>query len=253
MCTFLGITITKVDGPVSSRNYHVGNMEDQKGPSINVGKSGVIVVDTEKLIQQKQDPVQGKLSKSAKKKKKKNKKQGDVNSTVVQNDVKKMVTLKNPIFQSFQQKPEPAGDRNESCAPAAIFTNENGMVTIRSSRLQQSLSNGGLAETTLNSMPLSSISNLMPEIQKSSNSSNMLDSKSDTISPFNAQEILSGLPGIEITKVNKRSANSEPEVHKSCQTAQVSIIPSSNGGEKFSLDKDDWLYGEFGHLNLVVL
>ncbi|CAG9855308.1 unnamed protein product [Phyllotreta striolata] len=242
-----GITITKVEGPVSNRNYPANNAADQKGSSINVSKSGVIVVDTEKLVQQKQDPVQTKLSKSAKKKKNK-KKQSDPSIIAAPNDLKKMVTLKNPVFQSLHHKPEPFIDRNsESCGPAAIFTNENGMVTIRSSRLQQSLSNGGNMDSSLNPLPLSSISNLLPDIQKSPTNAGIpmpseLDKKADAISSFNAQEILSGLPGIEITKVDKRNVKIEPEVKKTCQTAQLSIIPASNGGDKFNLDKDDWLY-----------
>lgn len=102
----------------------------------------------------------------------------------------------------------------------------------------------------LNSMPLMSLSNLLPEMQKPKTnpnvfvpSQNCTEEKKD-MSPFNAQEILSGLPGIEITKVDKKAVKSETDINKSCQTAQVSIIPASNGGEKFPLDKDDWLYGK---------
>ncbi|CAH1153298.1 unnamed protein product [Phaedon cochleariae] len=40
------------------------------------------------------------------------------------------------------------------------------------------------------------------------------------VSPFNAQEILSGLPGIEITKVDKKAVRSDAEANKACQTAQ---------------------------------
>ncbi|KAJ8923728.1 hypothetical protein NQ315_010309 [Exocentrus adspersus] len=249
-----GITITKVEGPISNRCYQVGNMEDQKGSAINVGKSGVIVVDTEKLIQNKQntEATQGKGAKGSKKsRKKKNKKQVEVpvspnaQSSISAN--KKMITLKNPIFQSFQPKPEPPViDRNsDGCGPAAIFTNENGMVTIRSSRLQQSMANGGV----LNSMPVLPMSKLLPEVQKSKQTSNcfmpnhhVMEEKNEIMSPFNAQEILSGLPGIEITKVDKKAIKTDMESNKSCQTAQVSIIPASNSGEKFNFDKDDWLY-----------
>lgn len=242
LCLPPGITITKVEAPVSNRNNQVPNMEGQNGPTINVGKSGVIVVDTEKLIQQKPNtmPSQSKLSKSAKKKKKKNNKKQETASCTTPNDDKKMITLKNPIFQSYQQpKPNQCVNKNvDNCAPAAIFTNENGMVTIRSTRLQQTLSNG----RSVNPTPLTSI----PQFRESSARSHVFNqsqgSSDDVISAFNAQEILSGLPGIEITKVDKRSIKSEPEVSKSCETAQVSIIPASNGGDKFSLDKDDWLY-----------
>lgn len=233
-------------------------MEDQKGSAINVGKSGVIVVDTEKLIQNKQStevaPIKP-LKNGKKSRKKKNKKQveNSVSPDTHQSDStgnKKMITLKNPIFQSFQSKsdPPPVDKNGDGCGPAAIFTNENGMVTIRSSRLQQSLSNGGV----LNTMPLMSMPKLLPEMQKSKANSNrympshqnLAEEKNEIISPFNAQEILSGLPGIEITKVDKKNIKPELESNKSCQTAQVSIIPASNSGEKFSFDKDDWLYGK---------
>ncbi|XP_056645374.1 putative autophagy-related protein 11 [Diorhabda sublineata] len=239
LCLPPGITITKVEAPVLSYNNQAENKEGPNGPTINVGKSGVIVVDTEKLIQQKPNTVISKLSKNAKKKKKKNKKLEGTSCTSP-NDDKKMITLKNPIFQSYQQPQQnQCFDKNvDNCTPAAIFTNENGMVTIRSTRLHQSLSNG----RSVNPTPLTSI----PQFQESSVRSHVLNQSQgpadDVISAFNAQEILSGLPGIEITKVDKKSKKSEPEVSKSCETAQVSIIPASNGGDKFSLDKDDWLY-----------
>ncbi|CAG9816498.1 unnamed protein product [Phaedon cochleariae] len=98
-----GITITKVEGPVPNRNYQVGNVEDRKGSTINVDKSGVIVVDTEKLIHNNQaDGGQAKSSKTGKKnKKKKNKKPAEVPAETAQ-DGKKMITLKNPIFQELE-------------------------------------------------------------------------------------------------------------------------------------------------------
>ncbi|KAG5898856.1 hypothetical protein JTB14_014283 [Gonioctena quinquepunctata] len=221
-----GITITKVEGPVSNRNYPVSNGEDQKGTTINVGKSGVIVVDTEKLSSDKQnvDPAQTKTGNYSKKNKKKKKKMTENQQSVP------------------KQEPPPVIDKNvDSCAPAAIFTNENGMVTIRSSRLQHSLSNGA----ALNPMPMS-MPSLPPDVRKSKANPTPyvpppVEEKNEVMSPFNAQEILSGLPGIEITKVDKRAVKSDSEINKSCQTAQVSIIPASNGGEKFSFDKDDWL------------
>jgi hypothetical protein len=49
----LGITITKVDGPMTDRNYKAANIESPPyNSNIPVSKSGVIVVDTEKLIKQ---------------------------------------------------------------------------------------------------------------------------------------------------------------------------------------------------------
>lgn len=61
------------------------------------------------------------------------------------------------------------------------------------------------------------------------------------MSSLNAQEILSGLPGIEITKVDKKNPRFEQD-SKANQIAQVSIIPTN--GDKVLFDKDDWSYGE---------
>lgn len=176
------------------------------------------------------------------------KQQNNVNNNNDNSNGKKMITLKNPIFQPFNvPKTEPnlpSIDKNDACAPAAIFTNENGMVTIRSSRLQQSLAERGC----LNPMPVMPITSFIPETTKPNTSpSETAEDKNDTITPLNAQEILSGLPGIEITKVDKKAIKPEPD--KSCQTAQVSIIPTpSNGNDQFNFDNDDWYYGK---LNLA--
>lgn len=248
-----GITITKVEGPISKRNYQVGSV-NQKNSSLNVGgKSGVIVVDTEKLIRNKKTSETDTKTKSSKKNKKKHKKKtteivqtssGKPTKQQNSNNGKKMITLKNPIFQPFNvSKTEPAVpsiDKNDSCAPAAIFTNENGMVTIRSSRLQQSLAERGC----INPLPVMPITNFIPDTAKTNTSPvETTEENNETISPLNAQEILSGLPGIEITKVDKKTVKPEPD--KSCQAAQVSIIPTpSNGNDHFSLYDDDWFYGK---------
>lgn len=244
-----GITITKVEGPASNRNYQFEKIE-QKNSTLNVGgKSGVIVVDTEKLMQSKKEPEAETKAKSNKKNKKRNKKKVDnntntSNTNVAKNTGKNMITLKNPIFQPFQvpkkDSTTPVIDKNNTCAPAAIFTNENGMVTIRSSRLQQSLTERGC----INPLPVVPITNYIAEIPKlKADSAEVAEEKVETISSLNAQEILSGLPGIEITKVDKKAVKPEPD--KSCQTAQVSIIPTpSNGNDQFSLDDDDWFYGK---------
>nr|CAI5857382.1 unnamed protein product [Callosobruchus analis] len=230
-----GITITKIEGPVSNRNYQVGNVEEQKGPTINVGKSGVIVVDTEKLIQNKQ-PGESKAKIKKSKKKKNGKKVGEADEPPA-SEGKKMITLKNPIFQAMQCKSSEAQGvekNSDNVPPAAIFTNENGMVTIRSSRLM----NG--PTPTLNPMPMQ---NIMPDVEPYQSHPGFTNITEDReISSFNAREILSGLPGIEITKVEKRQNKPDTEVDKSCQTAEVSIIPTSNGSEKFDFEKDDWLY-----------
>lgn len=214
-------------------------------------KSGVIVVDTEKLINNKKPNEAETKSNFNKKSKKKNKKKtlenGQSGSSSKQHDNnndKKMITLKNPIFQPFNvTKTEPTlptVDKNDNCAPAAIFTNENGMVTIRSSRLQQTLAERGCIDP----VPVMPITDFIAETSNSNSSPiNNSDEKNETLSPLNAQEILSGLPGIEITKVDKKAA--KPETNKSCQAAQVSIIPTlSLGDDEFSFDKDDWFYGK---------
>ncbi|CAH0561800.1 unnamed protein product [Brassicogethes aeneus] len=236
-----GITITKVEGPISNRNFKASNLQDQPpGSTINVGgKSGVIVVDTEKLIQQNGSAPASNVPKGKKSKRRKKKAEASVKAGAAPSG--QMVTLKNPIFQSLHSKPpEAIAERNLSgeCAPAAIFTSENGMVTIRSSRLQQSLSNG----TPSNVMPMP-IPSIMPELKPVKGPEMPKPAAAEAVasrlSPFNAQEILSGLPGIEITKVDKR--RTEDVSKSSCQTAQVSIIPTNNG-DKFTLDKDDWTY-----------
>ncbi|KAJ8980698.1 hypothetical protein NQ317_010601 [Molorchus minor] len=243
-----GITITKVAGPVINRKYEVGSLDDQKGTPISVAKSGVIVVDTEKLIQNNKhhhiDLTQKATKSSKRNKKKKNQKEAPATTPTVPN-VKRMITLKNPLFQTFHPRPDnPLLEKNvDGCSPATIITNENGMVTIRSSRLQHSLSNN----TGLAPVPSVPLPNLIPEMTKIKKTNTFMPAQSisddkDDISPLNAQEILSGLPGIEITKVDKKAIKSNAESNKFCQTAQVSIIPTANGGDKFNFDKDDWLY-----------
>lgn len=222
---------------------------------VPVSKSGVIVVDTEKLIQQSAAIL------TNKKKKKKSKKSASnldqqINGNVRQldNSGQSMVTLKNPIFHTLQSSLANKVTENFAseiptipCSQqASIIKNENGMVTIRSPRLQHSLANG----TPINNL----LSELKPVIGPDVSTSQYLQtcqaSFSDNckISSRNAQEILSGLPGIEITKVDKRATKNESESKKSCQAADVSIIPTGNnainGGDKFHFDKDDWHYGK---------
>ncbi|XP_060515944.1 uncharacterized protein LOC132695608 isoform X2 [Cylas formicarius] len=240
-----GITITKVEGPLSNRN-RVGS-DASKASSI-VGKSGVIVVDTEKLIHNNDGGAESvKVSKSSKKKRK-NKK--NMEMTIINKPIAnqpKMVTLKNPLFQQYQNaKPL---DNIDNSAPASIFTSENGMVTIRSSRLQQSLNNDAKQSNAMK-LPMPILSNMMPEIPNLINPNkftpgnciNVTDDGRQT--PLNAQEILSGLPGIEITKVDKKLEPVVLEDKGSYPDAQVSIIPSPGNGKdsEFGKDDDDWLY-----------
>lgn len=251
-----GITITKVEGPVTNKNY-LGS-DSNKSSSV-MGKSGVIVVDTEKLIQ-KTESDGLRFTKANKKKKKKNKKSTECPTTTETMEKPKMVTLRNPMFQQFQTQNlsnKPAVAIDES-APAAIFTSENGMVTIRSSRLQQSLDNGVGQQPNALPLGMPLIPNMLSEMTNFSNPNHYTpepcvngfdkseNEERNTVTTLDAQEILSGLPGIEITKIDKKSynKNDEMEIDQSCQDAQVSIIPS-NGDEFEDLEfgkDDDWLY-----------
>ncbi|XP_065165621.1 putative mediator of RNA polymerase II transcription subunit 26 isoform X2 [Atheta coriaria] len=150
-----GITITKVSGPLTNRKSSTSQPNEY--PDVPVSKSGVIVVDTEKLIQQ-----QTATATTGKKKKKKSKKTASVtiqnggttneprvliksseNVASVANvsapSSSGMVTLKNPIFHPLtgMGMHKPAVDEptmmnmNEQ---ATISHGENGMVTIRRPR-----------------------------------------------------------------------------------------------------------------------
>lgn len=244
-----GITITKVDGPVSNKNYKVLN-EIGDGVSHD-NKKGVIVVDTEKLIKKTNVNVT-----ASKKNKNNHKNQETTSCSQAKRDFKakgkknqnesiqqhRVVTLKNPMFNpSLQKEPESVPHSvvmdfaNNSCAQASIFKNENGMVTIRSSRLQQSLDNR---------IPLQNlVTDLKPIIGNDIpvTSAKTVVSPETTLSSFNAQEILSGLPGIEITKVEKGKSKSESLQQ---DVAQVSIIPSSSNSNNWPLEDemDDFLY-----------
>lgn len=246
-----GITITKVDGPVANRNKIPTSApttatSQHQNSRVPMSKSGVIVVDTEKLIQQSTSVI------SNKKRRKKNKKDNMQEQKVIYNGTSKatpsMITLKNPIFHTLQTTL--ASKVTEKLVPelpvmpcnqqASIIKNENGMVTIRSPRLQQSLANGTPIPNLL--------TELKPVIGPEVTTCHTSFSDNSRISSLNAQEILSGLPGIEITKVDKKSIKSENDVKKSCQAADVSIIPTINGNindsVQFSFEKDDWHYGK---------
>lgn len=223
-----------------------------------LGKSGVIVVDTEKLIQKTEIDGSKPPIKISKKKKKKAKKIADAQSIIETRDKPKMVTLRNPMFQQFQsQNISKATVAVDESAPAAIFTSENGMVTIRSSRLQQSLENGMGKPAIPTPMPL--IPDMLSEVNNFTNPNHYTpeqnlnginiskeSSEKNNVSTLNAREILSGLPGIEITKIDKRSEkNDDMEIENSCHDAQVSIIPSNGTEFDLEFDKDDdWLYGK---------
>lgn len=282
-----GITITKVNGPLVSKQSKTGSEKISNNGTSNsnntssghqipsVSKSGVIVVDTEKLIQQSMNASNGKN-----RKKKKKKQQDDCN--IRQNEDSnsstkpRMVTLKNPIFHSLQTK---LIEKNEiptiPCnEQASITKGENGMVTIRRPRnLQLPIENESpmtdfLAEIkpVLNSDAVSEKrSNLINVKQKHHFNLNNnirescqfstdvkeceIKNKNNKPSVLNAHDILWDLPGIEITKVNR---NSNTEFKRREQTADVSIIPTSTNGEKFYFDKDDWHYGKVLYFNEII-
>lgn len=136
---------------------------------------------------------------------------------------------------------------------ASIIKGENGMVTIRSPRLGNTnvqTYNGHVEQTTgpMHKISATSLSELKPVMGPNTpifKSSMNIDSKK----PFNAQEILSGLPGIEITKISKNSTRNKSEC-KMFQPADVSIIPTNiaNGsnGDVYKLfyDNMDWSLGK---------
>lgn len=243
--------------------------ETSSSASSVLGKSGVIVVDTEKLIQKTKNDISNQTTETQKKKKKnKSKKVHFEDDSGKSNEKPKMVTLRNPMFQQFQtQNLAKAPLASEETAPAAIFTSENGMVTIRSSRLQQSIDNGLVAESPLG-MPL--MPDLLSQVTNFSNPNSYTPQtdqhvvngveegiKNKDVSSMDAQEILSGLPGIEITKIDKKCDHSSDLAEGiSCNDAQVSIIPSN--GTEFNLDllhdfdkDEDWIYGKLQFLEEI--
>lgn len=258
---FLGITITKVNGPIVNKTCKTnGSVSTHPYQSVPVNKSGVIVVETEKLIQQSMTNNVGK-----KNKKKKNKTISNSNTqpltlnndTIIKKDTKppKMVTLKNPIFHNLRSRfIDKANSPILTCTneQASITKGENGMVTIRRPKcIQIPIENESPMSEFLNelkpvvhsdistSYAKNSVS--FPYKDEKSNEIHTIISQSDKQKSLSAHDILWGLPGIEITKVNKTNCF-ENEVKKANQTADVSIIPTG-GNEKFNFDRDDWPFG----------
>ncbi|XP_072402525.1 uncharacterized protein [Diabrotica undecimpunctata] len=228
-----GIIITNIDRPISVRNTQAANVEKEKCSSAKAIKSGV--AESEKLTPKKQvnEGIESEyVGKGAKKKKKKenttNKKTKDIK--VATASPEKMVTLKNPMFSSEQQQSaKPFLDKNAAeNSSATIFTNENGMITIRSPHLKQQPSSNAGASTIISKQTSSTEFAALT-------SSQMQDTQSDTACALYVEERLSRLPGIEFTKVGTKSVKP-----KSSESAEVSIIPMSrNEGETFNFDKDD--------------
>lgn len=259
--TFSGITITKVNGPIINKTCKTNeSLTTHPYQTVPVNKSGVIVVETEKLIQQS---LTNNVSKKSKKKK--NKTTANNSQPVVMNSgdagIKKetkspkMVTLKNPIFHNLRSRfIDKTNTSILACTneQASITKGENGMVTIRRPKcIQIPIENESPMSEFLNELkPVvhSDISTqyapnsvTFPYNGEKSNEIHTIISQNEKQKSLNAHDILWGLPGIEITKVNKNNCM-ESESKKASQTADVSIIPTG-GTEKFNFDRDDWPFG----------
>lgn len=169
-----------------------------------------------------------------------------------------IVTIKNPMFYQLQDtlhgkinKPKVVEAPPKEVKPqqASIIKGVNGMVTIRSPRLNGNVDN----RHTETIIPIHSVgSSILPDLKPvlGPNTSLYKHIKNEKAKPFNAQEILSGLPGIEITKINKNVTRAKNET-KLFQPADVSIIPTNlvNGtnGDVYKLFSDhaDWSLGKY--------
>uniref|UniRef100_A0A6P7F7C6 Transcriptional regulator ATRX homolog isoform X1 n=2 Tax=Diabrotica virgifera virgifera TaxID=50390 RepID=A0A6P7F7C6_DIAVI len=233
-----GITITKMDS--SGRREQNALLKNDIG-------SMVTVAETEKLLRKGQgnnspyrEPVDSK-----RKTKKKIKIPQDTQLSTLPPVKEKTVSLtpeKNMIFDPLKSKFGQFDVNAKSCNPAIIFTNENGTVTVtRNSRLQQSSSD----RDRVVSVPLRTISSQIkyPEIQKLPISAVFTNSQTqDPAGLLQAQEILSGLQEIQITKVDKKNIKPELKENIYCPRDQITIIPvSKNGREAFHFDENDWL------------
>lgn len=219
----------------------------------------------------------GKSSKSKKKKNKKGENKNIVSSVEnkyndhlnITDNSNGLLTLKNPMFYQVQDAVNDgkSGQKNQVDSgnqQASIIKGANGMVTIRSPRLNNvngSCPSGrALPFMSLHSVgapvpvPVPVLSELKPVVGPNTSSYNPNYKIQDNKKPFNAQEILSGLPGIEITKINKNTIKNKNECKKVFQPADVSIIPTNmtNGtsGDIYKLfyDNSDWSLGMFSYL-----
>lgn len=151
-----------------------------------------------------------------------------------------MFTLKNPMFYQMQEN-----ERKETAnQQASIIKAANGMVTIRSPRLGSCNGNGAIPFMSLQAVAgdmKPAHVELKPVIQPQQQTSTV-----PTVNekPFDAHQILSGLPGIEITKINKGSVSKVRNDKSAFQPADVSIIPTSMAGNgdvyKLFCDNTDW-------------
>lgn len=196
---------------------------------------------------------------SKKNKKKKNKKQKDSDKQPEKKneDVKistnssnnsNMFTLKNPMFYPMEN-----GDAKQAAAnqQASIIKGANGMVTIRSPRLGACNGSGAIPFMSLQAVagdmkPSHILGELKPVVQSQQSASQPVTPTAMPTTkekPFDAQQILSGLPGIEITKINKGAPKIRNE-KAAFQPADVSIIPTSMSanGDVYKLfyDNADW-------------
>ncbi|XP_072387260.1 uncharacterized protein [Diabrotica undecimpunctata] len=232
-----GITITRISS---------SDRRKQNVSSINDMRPMVTVAETEKLIhmgQGNKSPKREHVDENSKSKTRKNNKtnkilQGIQSSTIPSKKdepislIPENNMISDPSKSKFQQK----DDKNaESCDLATIFTNENGTITvIRNCRLKQPSSN---SERTV-SIPLRTILNQTKssEVQKSPISTISTNYKmQDSTSHPQVQKILSGLPEIQISKVDMKKPKLKENVCYS--TNQMPIIPTSkNGREELNFD-----------------
>lgn len=278
LCSNLSFVFQPKTTPTSNTN----SVQTSPSVQSNDNRSGIIVVDTVKL-KQDLPPNTGTFKKffisfaifqhflmtliitekntsqrSKKNKKKKNKKieniepkqseknNEDKNSLSSTNN-SEVFTLKNPMFYQVQDANSEAAKQQAANQQASIIKSANGMVTIRSPRLGTCNSGSGIPFMSLQAVagdlkPSHILSELKPVVQSQPAPTPSFNSNSSD-KPFDAQQILSGLPGIEITKINKGSVRPRND-RAAFQPADVSIIPTNmaTNGDVYKLfyDNADW-------------
>lgn len=167
-------------------------------------------------------------------------------STSSNNKSGTMFTLKNPMFYQVQEGNNDLEKQTATNQQASIIKGANGMVTIRSPRLGSCTGGGGIPFMSLQAVasdlkPGHILGELKPVVQPPVTAVATPAIASDK--PFDAQQILSGLPGIEITKIHKGATRTRTD-RAAFQPADVSIIPTSMAanGDVYKLfyDNADW-------------
>lgn len=177
---------------------------------------------------------------------KQEKKNCDDRSSSLASNNSNIFTIKNPMFYQVQDGKSEAPKQAPANHQASIIKGANGMVTIRSPRLGSCNGGGGIPFMSLQAVagelkPAHILGELKPvvEPQQPPPPAPIVN----TEKPFDAQQILSGLPGIEITKINKGATRTRND-RAAFQPADVSIIPTSMAanGDVYKLfyDNVDW-------------